>query len=212
MTNHDPNRIIIFDTTLRDGEQALPQSLSARQKMQIALALEQLGVDVIETGFPVSSPGDFESVRGIASVLKTAIPCGLSRAVAKDIDACYEALRAAERYRIHTFIPTSEIHVKDKLRKDFDQILAMGVEAVRRARNYTDDVEFSCEDAGRTPIDTVFIGSCTNGRLEDFREAAKVLVGRHVADGVRALAVPGSMAVRAAAEAEGLDRSLRTRL
>lgn len=153
MTNHDPNRIIIFDTTLRDGEQALPQSLSARQKMQIALALEQLGVDVIETGFPVSSAGDFESVRGIASVLKTAIPCGLSRAVAKDIDACYEALRAVERYRIHTFIPTSDIHVKDKLRKDFDQILAMGIEAVRRARNYTDDVEFSSEDVGRTPID-----------------------------------------------------------
>ena len=153
MTNHDPNRIIIFDTTLSDGEQALPQSLSARQKMQIALALEQLGVDVIETGFPVSSAGDFESVRGIASVLKTAIPCGLSRAVAKDIDAYYEALRAGERYRIHTFIATSDIHVKDKLRKDFDQILAMGIEAVRRARNYTADVEFSCEDAGRTPID-----------------------------------------------------------
>ena len=135
----DPKRIILFDTTLRDGEQALPQSLSAREKMQIALALEQLGVDVIETGFPVSSRGDFE--------------CGLSRAVAGDIDACAEALKAAERFRIHTFIATSDIHVRDKLRKDFDRILEMGVEAVRRARNYTDDVEFSCEDAGRTPID-----------------------------------------------------------
>ena len=149
----DPKRIILFDTTLRDGEQALPQSLSAREKMQIALALEQLGVDVIETGFPVSSRGDFESVRSIASVLKRAVPCGLSRAVAGDIDACAEALKAAERFRIHTFIATSDIHVRDKLRKDFDRILEMGVEAVRRARNYTDDVEFSCEDAGRTPID-----------------------------------------------------------
>lgn len=149
----DPKRIILFDTTLRDGEQALPQSLSAREKMQIALALEQLGVDVIETGFPVSSRGDFESVRSIASVLKRAVPCGLSRAVAGDIDACAEALKAAERFRIHTFIATSDIHVRDKLRKDFDRILKMGVEAVRRARNYTDDVEFSCEDAGRTPID-----------------------------------------------------------
>ena len=130
----DPKRIILFDTTLRDGEQALPQSLSAREKMQIALALEQLGVDVIETGFPVSSRGDFESVRSIASVLKRAVPCGLSRAVAGDIDACAEALKAAERFRIHTFIATSDIHVRDKLRKDFDRILEMGVEAVRRAR------------------------------------------------------------------------------
>ena len=144
----DPKRIILFDTTLRDGEQALPQSLSAREKMQIALALEQLGVDVIETGFPVSSRGDFESVRSIASVLKRAVPCGLSRAVAGDIDACAEALKAAERFRIHTFIATSDIHVRDKLRKDFDRILEMGVEAVRRARNYTDDVEFSCEEFG----------------------------------------------------------------
>lgn len=153
MTASDPNRIIIFDTTLRDGEQALPQSLSVRQKMQIALALEQLGVDVIETGFPVSSQGDFESVQRIASVLKTAVPCGLARAVAGDIDACGEALRVAKHFRIHTFIATSDIHVKDKLRKDFDQVLAMGVAAVKRARQYTDDVEFSCEDAGRTPID-----------------------------------------------------------
>ena len=140
MTSSDPNRIIIFDTTLRDGEQALPQSLSARQKLQIALALEQLGVDVIEPGFPVSSQGDFESVQGIARVLRRAIPCGLSRAVAGDIDACAQALRVAEHFRIHTFIATSDIHVKDKLRKRFDQILEMGVAAVKHARQYTDDV------------------------------------------------------------------------
>lgn len=150
---HDDKRIIIFDTTLRDGEQALPQSLSVRQKLQIALSLEQLGVDVIEAGFPVSSEGDFESVRTIAQTLKTSIPCGLSRAVIRDIDACGEALKVAEHFRIHTFIATSDIHVKDKLKKDFSQIQDMAVAAIKHARRYTDDVEFSCEDAGRTPID-----------------------------------------------------------
>lgn len=149
----DDKRIIIFDTTLRDGEQALPQSLSMRQKLQIALSLEQLGVDVIEAGFPVSSEGDFESVRTIAQTLKTSIPCGLSRCVPKDIDACGEALKVAEHFRIHTFIATSDIHVKDKLRKDFSQIEEMAIATIKRARQYTDDVEFSCEDAGRTPID-----------------------------------------------------------
>lgn len=147
------DRVVIFDTTLRDGEQALPQSLSMRQKLQIALALEELGVDVIEAGFPVSSQGDFESVQMIARSLKNAVPCGLSRAVMKDIDVAAEALKVAEHFRIHTFIATSTIHVKDKLRKSFDDVLAMGVAAVQRARQYTDDVEFSCEDAGRTPID-----------------------------------------------------------
>ena len=147
------DRVIIFDTTLRDGEQALPQSLSMRQKLQIALALEELGVDVIEAGFPVSSQGDFESVQTIARTLTTAVPCGLARAVLKDVDAAGQALSAAERFRIHTFIATSAIHVKDKLRKSFDDVLAMGVAAIRQARKYTDDVEFSCEDAGRTPID-----------------------------------------------------------
>jgi 2-isopropylmalate synthase len=155
MTASDPNRIIIFDTTLRDGEQALPQSLSAKQKLQIALALEKLGVDVIETGFPVSSKGDFDSVQTIAKTLKTSVPCGLARAVIGDVDACGEALKPAEHFRIHTFIATSNIHMHDKLRKTFDQVLEMATAAVRRARQYTDDVEFSCEDAGRTPIDNL---------------------------------------------------------
>ncbi len=151
----DDKRIIIFDTTLRDGEQALPQSLSMRQKLQIALSLEQLGVDVIEAGFPVSSQGDFESVQQIARALKRAVPCGLSRAVAKDIDACGEAMKGVEHFRIHTFIATSDIHVRDKLKKDFNQIEEMAVNAILRARQYTNDVEFSCEDAGRTPIDNL---------------------------------------------------------
>ena len=149
----DNNRIIIFDTTLRDGEQALPQSLSARQKLQIALALEELGVDVLEAGFPISSKGDFDSVSQIAATLKRTIPCGLSRCVAKDIEAAGEALRAAKHFRIHTFIATSTIHVRDKLRKSFDDIVEMARKSVKLARTYTDDVEFSCEDAGRTPID-----------------------------------------------------------
>lgn len=148
-------KIIIFDTTLRDGEQALQSSLSINQKLQIALALENLGVDVIEAGFPVSSPGDFDSVQTIAKNVKNSIVCGLCRAVDKDIDACYEALKIAPRFRIHTFIATSALHIKDKLKKDFNEVLTMAQKAVRRARNYSDDVEFSCEDAGRTPIDNL---------------------------------------------------------
>lgn len=148
----DDKRVIIFDTTLRDGEQALQQSLNVKQKLQIALSLEDLGVDVIEAGFPVSSPGDFTSVQAIARECKRATICGLSRCVEKDIDAAYEALKVADHFRIHTFIATSNIHVKDKLRKGFDDIVEMAVASVKRARNYTDDVEFSCEDAGRTNI------------------------------------------------------------
>lgn len=147
------DKVIIFDTTLRDGEQALSASLTMKQKLQIALALERLGVDVMEAGFPVSSPGDFESVQMIAKTVKNCRVAGLSRAIAKDIDVAAEALKPAGDFRIHTFISTSTIHVENKLRRSQDQVLEMAVEAVKRARRYTDDVEFSCEDAGRTPID-----------------------------------------------------------
>lgn len=148
-------RVVIFDTTLRDGEQALAQSLSMQQKLQIALALEDLGVDVIEAGFPISSAGDFESVQTIARSLRRAVPCGLARAVPGDVIRAAEALNVAERFRIHTFIATSTLHVEKKLRRSFDDVLAMGVAAVKEARKWTDDVEFSCEDAGRTPIDNL---------------------------------------------------------
>ena len=148
-------KIIIFDTTLRDGEQALKRSLNVNQKLQIALALENLGVDIIEAGFPVSSAGDFEAVKNIASKLKKSKICALSRVIDKDIDAAKEALKAAKEFRIHTFIATSNLHMKDKLKKDFSEILAMAQRAIKRARNYTDDVEFSCEDAGRTLIDNL---------------------------------------------------------
>ena len=147
------DRVLIFDTTLRDGEQALPASLTMKEKVQIALALERLGVDIIEAGFPVSSPGDFQSVQAIARQVKNSVVAGLSRAVDADIDACGEALKVAERFRIHTFIATSAIHVDSKLRKSQDEVVEMAVRAIGRARRYTDDVEFSCEDAGRTHID-----------------------------------------------------------
>jgi len=149
------DQVIIFDTTLRDGEQALAASLTVKEKLQIALALERLGVDVMEVGFPVSSPGDFESVQTIAKTVKNSICAGLSRAVKADIDACANALKVAERFRIHTFISTSTIHVESKLKRSFDDVLDMAVGAVKYARNFTDDVEFSCEDAGRTPIDNL---------------------------------------------------------
>jgi len=147
------DQVIIFDTTLRDGEQALSASLTVREKLQIALALERLGVDVMEVGFPISSPGDFESVQAIAKAVKNSRVCALSRALPQDIDAAAEALKVADAFRIHTFISTSTIHVQSKLRRGFDDVLEMGVAAVKHARRYTDDVEFSCEDAGRTPID-----------------------------------------------------------
>lgn len=147
------NQVKIFDTTLRDGEQALPASLTVKEKLQIALALERLGVDIIEAGFPVSSPGDFESVQSIAREVKNATVCGLSRAVFNDIDACGESLKVAEQFRIHTFIATSDIHVSSKLRKSNDEVVDMAVAAIKHARRYTDDVEFSCEDAGRTDPD-----------------------------------------------------------
>ena len=149
------DQVIIFDTTLRDGEQALNASLSVHEKLQIAQAIERLGVDVMEVGFPVSSPGDFESVQQIARTIKNARVCGLARAMEADIDACANALKVADQFRIHTFISTSDVHVQQKLRKDFSDVEAMAIHAVKYARKFTDDVEFSCEDAGRTPIDNL---------------------------------------------------------
>lgn len=149
------NNVIIFDTTLRDGEQSLKASLTVKEKLQIALALERLGVDVMEVGFPVSSAGDFESVQTIAKHIKHSRVCALSRAVEKDIDVAAEALKVAEAFRIHTFIATSALHVEAKLRRSFDDVLLMATQAVKRARKFTDDVEFSCEDAGRTGIDNI---------------------------------------------------------
>ena len=147
----EQDKVWIFDTTLRDGEQALKASLTEDDKIQLAHTISRLNVDVMEVGFPVSSPADFRSVQRIATEVKGTVICGLARSVAKDIEACGEALRTAQQSRIHTFIATSPLHLEHKLRMSLDDATAMAVKSIKLARNYTDDVEFSCEDAGRTP-------------------------------------------------------------
>ena len=143
-------KIFIFDTTLRDGEQVPGCKLNTKEKIELALALEDLGVDIIEAGFPISSPGDFESVAEISKIIKHSTVCGLSRAVQKDIEAAGEALKYAKRGRIHTGIGTSDSHIKSKFNSNREEILERAVQAVKWARKYTDDIEFYAEDAGRT--------------------------------------------------------------
>ena len=147
------DKLIIFDTTLRDGEQSPGASMTRDEKVRIAKALERLQVDVIEAGFPAASPGDFEAVKSVAGAIHTSIVCGLARALDKDIDRAGEAIKNADRSRIHTFIATSPIHMKMKLRMEPAQVIEHAVRAVKRARQYTDDVEFSPEDAGRSEED-----------------------------------------------------------
>jgi 2-isopropylmalate synthase len=144
------NKILIFDTTLRDGEQVPGCKLNTKEKVALALELENLGVDIIEAGFPISSAGDFESVEAISKILKNTIVCGLSRAVEKDIETAAAALKYAKRPRIHTGIGTSDYHIKSKFNATQDEILARAIQCVQWARNFTDDVEFYAEDAGRT--------------------------------------------------------------
>jgi len=143
-------KIIIFDTTLRDGEQAPGASLNPKEKIKIAHALADLGVDIIEAGFPITSRGDFDSVKNIASSIKGPVICGLARAVKKDIDAASEATKSAKRRRIHVFLATSEIHMKYKLQKTEDEVLRMATEMVRYARSLCRDIQFSAEDATRS--------------------------------------------------------------
>lgn len=147
------NKINIFDTTLRDGEQVPGCKLNTKEKINLALALEELGVDIIEAGFPISSPGDFESVKEISRVIKNATVCGLSRAVEKDIQVAADALKGAKRPRIHTGIGTSDLHIKGKFNSTREEIIQRAVQAVKWAKNYVDDVEFYAEDAGRTDND-----------------------------------------------------------
>ncbi|WP_422356594.1 2-isopropylmalate synthase [Roseivirga pacifica] len=146
----DQQKIQIFDTTLRDGEQVPGCKLNTAEKVAVAARLEALGVDVIEAGFPISSPGDFESVVEIAKVVKHATVCGLSRAVEKDIITAAEALEKAKRPRIHTGIGTSESHIQYKLRTTQEKVVERAVAAVKLAKKYVEDVEFYAEDAGRT--------------------------------------------------------------
>ncbi len=149
----EKDKLIIFDTTLRDGEQSPGASMTKDEKVRIAKALERMKVDVIEAGFPIASPGDFEAVQAVAAANKDSTVCGLARALAKDISRAGEALKHANSSRIHTFIATSPIHMKMKLRMEPDAVLAQAVEAVKMARKFTDNVEFSPEDAGRSETD-----------------------------------------------------------
>ena len=149
----ESRNITIFDTTLRDGEQSPGCSMNLAEKLELAQALIDLGVDVMEAGFPIASPGDFEAVREISSTMQGTTFCGLARCSDKDIDRAWEALKHAERSRIHVFLATSAIHREFKLKMSREQIIARAVEGVKRAHSYCDDIEFSPEDAARTEHD-----------------------------------------------------------
>ena len=146
-------KVHIFDTTLRDGEQVPGCKLNTKEKLELAVLLEELGVDIIEAGFPISSPGDFESVNEIAKLVKNVSVCGLTRAVNKDIEVAAEALKPAKHPRIHTGIGSSDIHIINKFNTSREDILLRAAKATKYARNFVDDVEFFCEDAGRANLE-----------------------------------------------------------
>jgi 2-isopropylmalate synthase len=159
----EDDRIIIFDTTLRDGEQSPGFSMNLKEKIRMAEALAELGVDVMEAGFPIASPGDYESVRAIAETVKGPVICGLARSGRADVIRAGEAVAPAERKRIHTFISTSALHMKYKLRMEPDAVLQAVTDSVTLARDYTDDVEWSAEDGSRTDPD--FLCRCTEAAI-----------------------------------------------
>ena len=152
-TQTDSNRVYIFDTTMRDGEQSPGASMNLSEKLRIAELLEEMGVDIIEAGFPIASDGDFEAVNEIAKLVKNATVCGLARSGRMDIERCAEAIKPAERSRIHTFISTSQLHMKYKLQMEPDEVHQAVIDSVTLARNFTDDVEWSPEDGSRTDHD-----------------------------------------------------------
>lgn len=190
-----PDKVRIFDTTLRDGEQSPGASLDAIQKMEVALALEALGVDVIEAGFPASSPGDFEGVRAIAKRLKRTTVAGLARCAPADIDACWKAVRVSARPRIHIFISTSPLHMRVKLKKSPDEVLKLAVEMTRYARALCKDVEFSAEDATRS--DPGFLAKVAEGVI---------------AAGAATVNIPDTVGYVMPAEYEALLRDLQARV
>jgi len=147
------DHLIVFDTTLRDGEQSPGASMTREEKIRIAKILERMRVDIIEAGFPAASPGDFEAVRAVAETITDSTVCALARAVGSDVDRAGEAIKPAVSGRLHTFIATSPIHMRDKLRMQPDEVLEHAIKAIKRARQYSDDVEFSPEDAGRSETD-----------------------------------------------------------
>jgi 2-isopropylmalate synthase len=160
----EKDRAIIFDTTLRDGEQCPGATMTHEEKLEVAALLDEMGVDVIEAGFPIASDGDFAAVNEIAKRTKNAVVCGLARAAFKDIDRCAEAIRPAERRRIHTFLSTSPVHMKYKLQKEPHEVYEMVISQVSRARSHTDDVEWSSEDGTRTEHD--FLCRCVEGAIK----------------------------------------------
>jgi 2-isopropylmalate synthase len=167
--NSDKNKVYIFDTTLRDGEQSPGASLNHREKLEVAQQLALLGVDIIEAGFPIASPGDFKAVKAISETVKGPVIAGLARCIEADIERCAEAIKPAEQGRIHVFLATSAIHRKFKLRKAQDEILSQAVASIKYARSFCDQVEFSPEDASRTEPDflakmveaAIAAGACT---------------------------------------------------
>ncbi len=162
-TQSEKDRVVIFDTTLRDGEQSPGATMTHEEKLQVAELLDEMGVDIIEAGFPIASEGDFQAVHEIAKRTKKATVCGLARAGHKDIDRCGEAIKPAQKGRIHTFISTSPVHMKWKLQMEPEKVYEMVVSSVTRARNYTDDVEWSCEDGTRTEHD--FLCRCVEAAI-----------------------------------------------
>jgi 2-isopropylmalate synthase len=162
-TQSEKDRVFIFDTTLRDGEQCPGATMTHEEKLQVAELLDSMGVDIIEAGFPIASEGDFAAVQEIARRAKNAVICGLSRASLKDIDRCAEAIRPAKRKRIHTFLSTSPVHMKWKLQKQPHEVYEMVIAQVTRARSHTDDVEWSAEDGTRTEHD--FLCRCVEGAI-----------------------------------------------
>tara|TARA_Y100000294_G_scaffold175814_1_gene196751 strand:+ start:173 stop:1747 length:1575 start_codon:yes stop_codon:yes gene_type:complete len=155
-SNGKMEKILVFDTTLRDGEQSPGASLNINEKLLIAKQLARLKVDIIEAGFPIASEGDFEAVKLIARNVKGPVICGLARAMKKDIDRAWEAVKYSNKPRIHTFIATSQIHMQKKLQKSKEEVIQMVEEAVNHAKNYCDDIEFSPEDAARTNLDYMY--------------------------------------------------------
>jgi 2-isopropylmalate synthase len=160
----DNTRVIIFDTTLRDGEQSPGASMNLEEKVRIALVLEDMGVDVIEAGFPIASNGDFEAVEAVAKAVRNSTICGLARATKGDIDRCAEAIKPAASGRIHTFLSTSPLHMKYKLQMEPEKVLEKVRESVAYARKLTDDVEWSAEDGSRTEHD--FLCRCVEAAIE----------------------------------------------
>src|ERR1700754_4074108 len=160
----EKDRVVIFDTTLRDGEQCPGATMTHEEKLEVAELLDQMGVDIIEAGFPIASDGDFAAVQEIAKRSKNAVICGLSRAGFKDIDRCAEAIKPAKRSRIHTFLSTSPVHMKYKLQKEPHEVLEMVIAQVTRARNHVEDVEWSAEDGTRTEMD--FLCKCVEAAIK----------------------------------------------